>query len=423
MRKIYTVAIIGAGGRGGDAYGNIIHTQKDKFKIVALCDLKKERMERFGEKFGVAAENRFTDENEFFAVKRADVLVIATQDKDHVRQAVKAFSLGYDVLLEKPLASEKDELEKLIAAQKKYGKKALVCHVLRYAPAFMKAAELIDEGAIGKLVAINALERVTFWHQAHSYVRGNWRKAEDTSPMIMAKCCHDLDLLQYYAGAKCKTISSVGDIAFFKRENAPEGCAERCVNCKYKDSCSYSAKKIYLDWWVVQGKKEDVWPFNIIAEAPLTQEKIEKAIETGPYGRCVFACDNDVVDHQIVEMQFENGVKAELTMTGFTKLCGRRITFFGTQGNITLDESENKIMVDKFTLDENDSATIQINVLNENGYGHGGGDYGIVNTLYDILEGKTSNRTSLEESVESHLMAIAAEESRVQGGKLIEIRK
>ena len=222
-------------------------------------------MERFGEKFGVAAENRFTDENVFFAVKRADVLVIATQDKDHVRQAVKAFSLGYDVLLEKPISSEKDELEKLIAAQKKYGKKALVCHVLRYAPAFMKAAELIDEGAIGKLVAINALERVTFWHQAHSYVRGNWRKAEDTSPMIMAKCCHDLDLLQYYAGAKCKTISSVGDIAFFKRKNAPEGCAERCVNCKYKDSCSYSAKKIYLDWWVVQGKKEDVWPFNIIA--------------------------------------------------------------------------------------------------------------------------------------------------------------
>lgn len=384
---------------------------------------KKERMERFGEKFGVAAENRFTDENVFFAVKRADVLVIATQDKDHVRQAVKAFSLGYDVLLEKPISSEKDELEKLIAAQKKYGKKALVCHVLRYAPAFMKAAELIDEGAIGKFVAINALERVTFWHQAHSYVRGNWRKAEDTSPMIMAKCCHDLDLLQYYAGAKCKTISSVGDIAFFKRKNAPEGCAERCVNCKYKDSCSYSAKKIYLDWWVVQGKKEDVWPFNIIAEAPLTQEKIEKAIETGPYGRCVFACDNDVVDHLIVEMQFENGVKAELTMTGFTKLCGRRITFFGTQGNITLDESENKIMVDKFTLDENDSETIQINVLNENGYGHGGGDYGIVNTLYDILEGKTSNRTSLEESLESHLMAIAAEESRVQGGKLIEIHK
>ena len=423
MKKIYTVAIIGVGGRGGDAYGNIINTQKDKFKIVALCDFKKERLERLGVKFGVSAENRFTDEIEFFAVKRADVLIIATQDKDHVRQAVKAFSLGYDILLEKPLASEKDELEKLIAAQKKYGKKALVCHVLRYAPAFMKAAELIDEGAIGKLVAINALERVTFWHQAHSYVRGNWRKAEDTSPMIMAKCCHDLDLLQYYAGAKCKTISSVGDIAFFKRENAPEGCAERCVNCKYKDSCSYSAKKIYLDWWVVQGKKEDVWPFNIIAEAPLTQEKIEKAIETGPYGRCVFACDNDVVDHQIVEMQFENGVKAELTMTGFTKLCGRRITFFGTQGNITLDESENKIMVDKFTLDENDSATIQINVLNENGYGHGGGDYGIVNTLYDILEGKTSNRTSLEESVESHLMAIAAEESRVQGGKLIEIHK
>lgn len=417
--KIFTVAILGVGGRGGDSYGKIINGMKDKYKIVSLCDLRPERLNRFGEKFGVAENELFTGENDFFAKKRADVIIIATQDKDHVRQAIKALELGYDILLEKPISDDKTELERLLAAQKKYGGKVLVCHVLRYAPAFMKVAELIDGGEIGRLVAINALERVTFWHQAHSYVRGNWRKSEETSPMIMAKCCHDLDLLQFYAKSECESISSVGDIAYFKKENSPEGSSDRCVDCKYAETCPYSAKKIYVEWWKAQGNPEDYWPFNVIASAPLTEEKLAKAIKSGPYGRCVFKCDNDVVDHQIVEMKFKNGVKAELTMMGFTKQYGRRYTFFGTNGDITLDESADSITVHKFTLSDDDDYTISVKPLVEGGYGHGGGDSGILNALYKVLSGMGAEETSIEKSVESHLMSIAAEKSRLSGESVI----
>ncbi len=419
--KIFSVAILGVGGRGGDSYGKIMNGMTGRYKIVSLCDLRPERLSRFGEKFGVAESERFTDENEFFAKKRADVIVIATQDKDHVRQAIKALELGYDLLLEKPISDDKAELERLLAARKKYGGKVLVCHVLRYAPAFMKVAELIDGGEIGQLVAINALERVTFWHQAHSYVRGNWRKSEETSPMIMAKCCHDLDLLQFYAKSECESISSVGDIAYFKRENSPEGSSDRCVDCKYADTCPYSAKKIYVEWWKSQGKPEDYWPFNVIVQAPLTEEKLAEAIKSGPYGRCVFKCDNDVVDHQIVEMKFKNGVKAELTMMGFTKQCGRRYTFFGTCGDITLDESTDSIIVHRFTLSDEDDYTISVKPLVEGGYGHGGGDGGIINALYEILSGRGTEETSLDKSVESHLMSIAAEDARLSG-KVVNLR-
>jgi predicted dehydrogenase len=171
--KIYTVAILGIGGRGGDTYGSLMADMPEKWDIVALCDLKPDRLEAFAERFGVAKENLFTDEKEFFEKRRADVLVIATPDADHVRHATYAFNLGYDVMMEKPITDKKEEMDALLALQQEKGCKALVCHVLRYAPAFVKTAELIESGVIGRLVAIQALERVAYWHQAHSYVRGN----------------------------------------------------------------------------------------------------------------------------------------------------------------------------------------------------------------------------------------------------------
>ena len=363
----------------------------------------------------------FTDESKFFEKKRADILVIATLDKDHIRQAVKGLELGYDLLLEKPITDEIKECKLILDAQKKYGGKVLVCHVLRYAPAFMKVAELLDNGEIGKLVAIQALEQVEYAHQAHSYVRGNWRRKEDTSAMIIAKCCHDLDLLQFYAKSKCKDISSIGELAYFKPENKPEGAADRCVNCKYKDTCTYSAKKIYVDLWKEKGSPANIWPQNIITVAsPLTEEAIYKAIEEGPYGRCVFACDNDVVDHQITQMTFENGVKATLTMTAFTALGGRKMTFFGTDGDIILDEETNTVTLRKFGKPVK---VFDIIINNEGGYAHGGGDEGLVTKLYDVLTGNATNETSLEASIESHLMGIYAEKSRVKGGKLLRIHK
>ena len=418
MGKIYTVAIIGCGGRGSDSYGYLINLDKEHFKIVALCDLRQEWLERAGRNFDVSKENQFLTEEEFFQEKRADVLLVTTPDNCHVRHALKAFELGYDILLEKPITDNREECEALLAAQKKSGKKALVCHVLRYAPAFVKVKEVLESGKIGRLVAIDALERVGSWHQAHSYVRGNWRNLKDSAPMILAKCCHDLDLLQYYVGSKCKSISSVGDLTFFKEENAPAGSAKRCIDCAVEKDCPYSAKHIYIQNWKNKDCPEDGWPYNIIAGAPVTEEKLVKAVTEGPYGRCVFHCDNNVVDHQQTVMTFENGVKATLTMTGFTYGGGRRYTFYCTLGEMVLDEKTSTISIERF---EQDPEIIDINEISEKGYAHGGGDHGLVKQLYAMLAGGAEQTTSLEASVESHLMGIAAEESRLQGGKLVNI--
>ena len=412
----FTVAIIGVGGRGGYAYGTLISQLPNQFEIVALCDIKAEKLSYFSQKFGVPDENLFLDEETFFKEKRADVLIIATQDKDHIRHATKAFNLGYDVLLEKPISDNKQEIQELLALQKEKGCKVLVCHVLRYAPAFMKVAELLEEKIIGDLVSINAIEQVGYFHQAQAYVRGYWRKAENSTPMILAKCSHDLDLLRFYANAPCDTLSSIGDLTYFTANNAPEGASKRCMDCKYKNSCPYSAKTQYLDNWLKV--KKDVYPYNVPCQAPITEEKMRTALEQGPYGQCVFFCDNDVVDHQIVQMSFANGVKATLTMMAFTRHCGRRIEFFGTKGQMTLDEVRDFIRVGVFGEPEYE---IKISDLLPSSTLHGGGDYALIHTLYDMLMGKTSEKTSLACSVDSHLMGIVAEESRKLGGKLLSV--
>ena len=416
--KRFTVAILGAGGRGGYAYGTLLAELPDKFQITALCDLKQEKLAYFSEKFGVAQENLFTEENKFFQRKRADVLIVATQDKDHVRHAKKAFSLGYDILLEKPISDDKQELEELLTFQKQTGCKALVCHVLRYAPAFMQVAELIENGTIGSLISINAIEQVGYFHQAQAYVRGYWRKAENSTPMILAKCSHDLDLLQFYANSKCESLSSIGALTHFTAENAPEGSAERCMECSLQNACPYSAKTQYLDNWLKD--RTDGYPYNVPCTAPITEEKMRAALKNGPYGKCVYRCDNNVVDHQLTQMTFQNGVKATLTMTAFTRFCGRRMEFFGTKGQIALDEVRDFIRVGVFGEPEYE---IKISDALPSSVTHGGGDHGLIHALYDMLTGKASEKTSLEHSVESHLMGIAAEESRTAGGKLVYVHE
>ncbi len=420
-KKIFSVAIIGCGARGAESYGRLFHKFNDKYKITSLCDVSKAKLEKYSKTFDVDESNCFLSENEFFKERRADVLLIATLDADHVRQCLKGMELGYDILMEKPITDNYDECLQLLEAQKKFGNKVLVCHVLRYAPAFMKLKELLNQERIGRLVAIQAIEQVAWWHQSHSYVRGNWRREEDTTPMILAKCCHDLDLLQWYAASSCKSVSSVGDLTFFNKENAPKDCATRCSECKYFNTCAYSAKKVYIDKFIAEGRQENDWPFNVLTPViPLTEEAIMQAIVDGPYGKCVFHCDNDVVDHQITQMTFDNGVKASLTMTAFTAGSGRIIKFFGTYGEIDFNEAEGTILVRPFGQDEE---VISINILEESGYGHGGGDFGIITTLYDMLLGKVKTETSLEASIESHLMGICAEKSRKNGGELINLHK
>ena len=422
--KIITISIIGVGARGAVAYGEYIHSLKDKYKIVSLCDVNEFRLEKFGTKFEVPEEERYTDEEVFFEKRRSDVLLIATMDRLHVRQAVKALDLGYDLVLEKPISDDVDELRMLTAKAKEKGRMVMVCHVLRYNVMISKLKQLLDEGAIGRLISMDQTENVCYWHQAHSFVRGNWRNREETTPMIMQKCCHDLDLIQYFIGSRCRSVASMGALSYFKAENKPEGAAERCLDCKYSRECKYSAWRIYMDNWLSSGKKDE-FPVCLITDAsPITEEAIEKALRETNYGKCVFACDNNVVDNQTLIMQFENSVTATLKMEAFTARGGRDFRFFGTEGELDLYEIEDKIILRRFM--EAPVVWKISELVDELGGqgdgGHGGSDHRMFDKLYQIyFTDKLNASSSIESSVESHYMALAAEQSRLEGGKLISI--
>ena len=420
--KIVTVSIIGLGGRGGEAYGRYLAQQKGKFEITHICDINHVRLDKYGELFGVSVENRFDDEDKFFEKKWSDVLFITTQDRMHVRMAKKALLLGYDIVLEKPISDDPQELRELSKLAHETGRKIMVCHVLRYTVMMRKLKEVLDSGAIGKLVSIDQTENVVFWHEAHSYVRGNWRNRAMSTPMIMAKCCHDLDLLQNFVGSKCRSVSSMGSLAYFKTENKPEGAADRCVNCKFIESCVYSAKKVYIDMWKENNCPANLFPFSLITDAyPTTEEALQKSIEESPYGRCVFACDNDVVDNQTVIMQFENGVTATLKMEAFVKNGGRDVRFFGTEGELVLCEAEGTIILKKYFGQD---TVWKLNELTDDLEGHGGGDHRMIDQLYELMtDPNAALDTSIDNSLESHYMALAAEESRLNGGQLILIEK
>ena len=413
---VYTVAIIGCGSRGHDAYGVPIHKKKEQFKIVSVCDTNEIMLSHAKNDFEISDENAFLSDEQFLEKKRADILVIATPDRDHVRIAVRALKLGYHLLLEKPITGSEEQLKELLEAQKKYDRRVIVCHVLRYAPAFMMVKDILDEGKIGKLVCIDALEQVAFWHQAHSFVRGNWRNSDLSSSMILQKCCHDLDLLQYYANSECDTVYSVGDLSFFNRDNQPEGAADRCADCKFIKTCPYSAENIYVGRWDRANRRTE-WPYNVVdTTRPITEESLRKAYREGPYGRCVFACDNNVVDHQKVCMRFKNNVKASLTMTGFTDKSGRIMTFHGTLGEIELNENLGTLRLAVYGKQaEYFKISEIINAKVKDAFGHGGGDQSMLDTLYGAVAGTADSRTGLKESVESHLMAITAEKSRLSG--------
>jgi predicted dehydrogenase len=363
----------------------------------------------------------FSNYKDFLADEiSADIVAVATQDEDHKEHAIAMMRAGYDLLLEKPIANNQADCLAIYEASKQWNRKVVVCHVLRYTVAMRKLKEILDSGAIGKLVSIDHTENVVFWHEAHSYVRGNWRKRELSTPMIMAKCCHDLDLLQDFVGSPCTALSSMGSLAYFKPEFKPEGAADRCVNCKYADTCVYSAKRVYIEMWKNLGSPANQFPFSLITDAyPTTETALEQAITEGPYGRCVFACDNDVVDNQTVIMQFENGVTATLKMEAFVKDGGRDIRFFGTEGELVLNEGKGEIILKKYFGAD---TVWKICDLTDDLEGHGGGDHRMVDELYEIMTAANPKvATSLDESIESHYMALAAEESRLNGGKLVEI--
>lgn len=386
-------------------------------KIVALCDTDKSKLQLAKKNLDLDDSALYDSDEKFFARgKIADILFVCTQDALHFSHAIKGMKLGYDLLLEKPIATSIKECDLILKTAHETGRKVFVCHVLRYAPFFNEIKNEIRSGNYGKVITISMTENVAYWHQAHSYVRGNWRNDKQSTPMIIAKCCHDLDLLSWFIDDKCISVSSNGELSVYKKENAPEGCARMCLDCKYIKDCPYSAEKIYIKDRAEKGFLE--WPCDIIVNEP-TVEKLYDALKTSPYGRCVYKCDNNVVDHQIVNMQFKNGATAQLTMTAFSQDCYREIHVHCEKGEIYGNMKDNKLFCNIFGKE---SKVIDVNIVADSAYGHGGGDWRMIDDVLSVYSGKEAkNLTTIDNSMQSHYIGFNAEISRRNGGKNIKL--
>ncbi len=412
-----TVAIAGCGSRGFDTYAQCQKRFPELMKIVAAADIRPERLQLVKEQFGLDDSQLYSSAEEMLAKgKIADVLFVCTPDRCHFAQASEGLKLGYHLLLEKPIASTLEECKEIARLAEENKRQVVVCHVLRYTVFYDTLKKLLDSGRIGRLATIQAIENVCYWHQAHSFVRGNWRNEGLSSCMILQKCCHDMDMFLYLTGKHCKAVSSFGSLMHFTADNAPEGAPMRCTeNCPAADTCPYNAVNYYM------GKVENGdlgWPVNVVATNP-TKESVLEALKTGPYGRCVYHCDNDVVDHQVVNMLLEDEVTINFTMTAFTQSGGRRIRLMGTMGEIDADMEANVIKVLPFG---GEPEIIDVTKLTDDFSGHGGGDAIMLREFLTMLmeNGQPSNRlTAVSRSVESHIMAFAAEESRKNNGKAI----
>ena len=419
MKRPITFAICGCGSRGLEAYAAYQKHRPDRMRIVAGADCRPGRLALLRERYGVAEELCFaSDERLLDQPKLADVMLIATQDRQHVPAALRALDKGYHVLLEKPISPELSECRRLLEKARETGRIVVVCHVLRYTPFYAVLESLVRRGEIGRLETIDAVEHVAYWHYAHSFVRGNWRRSDETSPMILAKSCHDMDILRWLAGAECQRVQSFGALDCFRPECAPEGAALRCLDgCARKKDCPYDAEKIYITdpRTGIRGKGK-VWPCGVVVSEP-TEETLMEALRTGPYGRCVFHCDNDVVDHQTVNLEFSGSIHATFTMTAFTQSCHRSIKVTGTGGEVEGDMEEEKLVLRRFGQPER-----VIDLREENGEfsGHGGGDFGLMRSFCRLIAaGGTEGLTGVDASVESHVMALAAEASRRDGGRTV----
>jgi len=422
--KKITVALAGLGSRGKDAYAVTAKRFPEKMEIVAIADIDEAKVEEVAREYNIPKEACYSSAEEMIAQdKLADVMFISTQDRQHVGQAIPALRKGYHLLLEKPISPDLDECRELVKVANECNRHVIVCHVLRYTPYYSKLKEVIESGTIGDVVSVMSLENVGYWHQAHSFVRGNWRNSDITSPMILQKCCHDMDLLLWLTGKTCESVSSFGSTYLFKEECAPEGAAKRCMDgCKAKDQCPFDAEKIYLTHHKIGAEQGyNKWPLDVLALHP-SVETITEAIQTGPYGRCVYHCDNNVVDHQVVNLNMTDGSTISHTMCAFTATGSRYSKIMGTKGEIVADMTNNLIVVTRFG--EKESETIDISKIATDFFGHGGGDTRMVEEFLDMLiEGKGPNgkTTSVAQSMESHYAALAAEQSRLAGGAVVKL--
>ena len=397
--------VVGVGSRG-TVYGQWAYEQGNE--IAAIAEKRPDRLKDAFKKWNVPPEMCFSDGSELFSKgKIADAAIIATLDRDHFGHVMQALDCGYDILLEKPISPDAGECIAIEEKANALGRKITVCHVLRYTNFWGQIKELIDSGELGKIVAIKHSENIGAFHMAHSFVRGNWRNDALSSPIIMQKSCHDLDILLWLTGAHCTKVAAFGGLSYFREEKAPAGSSNRCCTCAVRDNCRYDAWKAY---YPVLGQ----WPADVVC-LEQTEKALTEALETGPYGRCVFRCDNNVCDHMSILMEFDDGVTATFSLTAHTSVCHRNIHIMCEEGEIEADDGRRQILVRRHVSSQADTFEERIINVRTNGSGHGGGDAGIMEDFAATLMGAEESRSSISRSVESHLMACAIEEARLTG--------
>ncbi len=405
-----TVVILGAGSRGR-TYASYAKRFPECMKVVGVADINQYRKNRMAKEHGIEEKYMFNDWSEAFkAAKFADAVVVSLPDDLHYAPAMKALEMGYHMILEKPIAPTEKECADIRDLALRKGAIVSVCHVLRYAPYFIALKEVIDSGRIGKLVSIQHLEPIQYAHMAHSYVRGKWHDSKKTTPIILAKSCHDLDIIRWIAGSPCKSISAYGDLSFFTHENKPAGATPRCTDgCPHEAECPYSAIDIYARKHAHLGVFDD-----LPKQQPARDNEIIGRLKVTDYGRCVFDMDNDQPDHYVANMVFENGVTAAFSMEAFMAKGGRRTQIMGTLGEIVGDMStftitdfrtRKKTVWDPKKIEEVDEYA---------GHGHGGGDLALVRDFVTAVDRKDPSFLSsqIDVSVESHIMGFRAEQSR-----------
>jgi predicted dehydrogenase len=406
--KPVTGIVLGAGWHG-KVYSSFSKRRPERWKVVGVAEPREWHRNDLQSTYNIPAENVFTDWRQVLdRPKMADVALITMQDALHVEPAVELARKGYAVLLEKPMAQDVEGCLRIAQAVKANGTIFGVCHVMRYILATRMLKEIIDSGQIGDIVNIQHFEPVGYWHQGHSFVRGNWRSQKESNFMLMTKSCHDVDWLRYIMGVKCLSVSSFGGLKYFKKSGKPlpAGDAKRCVECQYEPKCPYSAIKLYIKDCLEKGNTS--WPVNTLEPEP-TVENIMADLQTSPYGRCVFECDNDVVDNQVVNMLFEGQRTVSFTMTAFNRSDFRKTRIFGTLGELFCDGhviEHFDFLTEKKTITE-----IPPDVGD-----HAGGDYRLMLAFTAAVARGDQKliQSGIDETLESHLIVFAAEQARLE---------
>ncbi|HTF32977.1 MAG TPA: Gfo/Idh/MocA family oxidoreductase [Myxococcota bacterium] len=402
--------VIGAGNRGRFTYGAFARANPELLRVVALAEPNEERRSATAAEHGLGRDRAWSGWAELFERPQlAPVAIIATGDTQHVEPALAALARGYHVLLEKPIAPEAADCVRVVRAAERAGRILQIGHVLRYTPFYTKVHEILESGRLGRIIAVDMKEHVAYWHMTHSYVRGKFRNRSIAAPIVLAKTCHDLDLLAWFVESPAARVASFGSLSHFRESDAPAGAPERCADgCPVQERCLHDAVRFYTG---PDDRTAQLWPWTDVSLDPSRAAR-RRALETGPYGRCVYRCDNDVPDHQVLVVEFESGVTATFTMQGLASEERRTIRITGTLGELRGVFQEGVIEVSRHgALDRERHST------GGSIFGHFGGDDGLLRHFVEVIargalgEIRTSGRISLE----SHLLGFAAEESRTAG--------